>query len=116
MSSHALVQAALDAHAPLVALVGQRIRPDLAEATDELPFIVFKRASLTRHAGMDGTVLGETETFEIDCWGGTRSLSISLSELVLDALDAAGLTAETALPDGIDPEQRDKCITLSLDI
>lgn len=116
MSSHALIQAALAAHPGLAALVGDRIRPDLARETDAFPFVVFKRSGLTRHTGLDGTVHGTTETFEIECWGGTRTVSVDVSEQALLALDAAHLSAEEAGPDGIDPEQLDRVTVLTVDV
>ena len=116
MSSHALVQAALDAHPGLAALVGTRIRPDLASETDDLPFVVFKRSALLRHTGLDGTVHGTTETFEIECWAVTRSASIEVAEQALLALDAARLDASEAGPDGIDPDFRDRVTVLTVDI
>lgn len=114
MSSHTLVQAALVAHGGLAALVGTRIRPDLARPEDDFPFVVFKRSGLTRHTGLDGTVHGTTETFDVECWGGTRAMSINVSEQALLALDAAHLPAEEAGPDGIDPEQLDRVTVLTV--
>lgn len=116
MSSHALIQTALAAHAGLAALVGTRIRADLSREGDAFPFVVFKRASLTRHTGLDGTVHGTSETFEVECWGGTRALSVDVSEQAALALDAAHLSAEEAGPDGIDPEMLDRVVVLTVDI
>lgn len=116
MSSHAAVQAALDAHAPLVAQVGARIWPDLAQEGAAYPLIVFKRTSLQRIKGLAGVTLGQIETFAIECWAHTRGESVALSELALDALDAAGLSAESAEPDGIDPELLDRVTVLSVEI
>ena len=116
MSSHNLVIAALEAHAPLMAATGGRIRSDLADASDDYPFIIVKRSRLERITGLDGTVYGTDETFEIECWAHTRSASVDVSELAFAALDAAGLVAETAQPDGIDPELLERVTVLSLDV
>lgn len=116
MSSHALVQAALDAHAPLVAVVGARIWPDLAKEGAPYPLVVFRRTRLERIIGLAGIVLGTDETFAVECWAHTRGDSVALSELVFAALDVAGLTAETAEPDGIDPELLDRVTVLAVEI
>ncbi|MEJ1935959.1 DUF3168 domain-containing protein [Nostoc sp. NIES-2111] len=116
MSSHALIQTALMSFPGLVALVGQRIRPDLARPEDDFPFVVFKRAALVRHKGLDGTVHGTTETFEIECWGSHRSQSVDVSEQALLALDAAHLDASDAGPDGVDPDQLDRVTVLTVEI
>lgn len=116
MSSHALIQAALDAHAGLAVLVGTRIYADLAPEGADFPFVIFKRSALLRHTGLDGTVHGTTETFEVECWAENRSRSVDVSEQALLALDAADLTADEAGPDGIDPELLDRVTVLTVDI
>lgn len=116
MSSHAIVQAALDAHAPLVAAVGTRIWPDLAKEGAPYPLVVFKRTGLTRITGLANVVLGTIETFAIECWAHTRGDSVALSELVFAALDAAGLSADNAEPDGIDPELLDRVTVIAVEI
>lgn len=114
MSAHALVQSALDAHAGLAALVGTRIRADLARPDDDLPFVVFKRADLDIVAGMDGSLLGQAETFEVECWGARRSEAVNVAEQTILALAAAHLTPEKGSPDGIDPEQLDRVVVLTV--
>lgn len=116
MSSHALIQAALDAAPALAALVGDRIRPDLAREGDAFPYIVFKRTSLQRHKGLDGTVLGTSEVFEVECWAVNRTDSAAVAEQALLALDAAQLDADEALPDGIDPEFLDRVTVIVVNI
>lgn len=116
MSSHALIQSALTSHPGLTALVGTRIRPDLARPEDAFPFVVFKRTALVRHKGLDGTVHGVTETFEIECWGEYRSQSVDVSEQALLALDAAQLDASEAGPDGVDPEMLERVTVLTVDV
>lgn len=116
MSSHALIQAALDGHAPLVAVVGPRIWPDLAREGAPYPLVVFKRTALERITGLANVVLGTNETFAVECWAHTRGDSVALSELVFAALDAAGLCADLAEPDGIDPELLDRVTVLTVEI
>lgn len=104
MSSHVLIKTALAGHPGLAALVGTRIRPDLADPDDNYPFVVFKRSGLQRITGFNGTVHGQIETFDIECWADSRSQSVDVFEQALQALDAAGLVAEEGEPDGMDPE------------
>lgn len=116
MSSHHLIKAALDGDAALVAAVGGRIRVDFAREDDAYPFVVFKRAGLEREKGLDGKVQAEKETFEIECWAGTRDASVAVSELAMAALDAADLDPEAAQADGVDPELRERVTVLSVEV
>lgn len=116
MSAHAELQAALDAWGPLVDLVGDRIRPDLARTTDAMPFVVFKRVNLKRELGLDGSVHAQVESFHVESWGEYRHVSVQVSEAVLDALQAAGLAPEDADPDSLDPETLDRANVVLVDI
>lgn len=116
MSSHHLIKAALEADAALVAAVGGRIRVDFAKEDDPYPFVVFKRSGLDREKGLDGKVQAEKETFEIECWAGTRDASVGVSELAMAALDGADLDPEEAQADGIDPELRDRVTVLTVEV
>lgn len=116
MSSHALIKSALSAHAGLAALVGTRIRADLGDPDDDYPFVVFKRSGLQRITGLDGSVHGQIETFEIECWADNRSQSVNVFEQALQALDAAGLVAEEGDADGIDPELLQRVTVARVDV
>jgi hypothetical protein len=116
MSSHLLVLQALQADPALVALVGGRIRVDFAEAGDAYPFVIIKRAGLDFVRGLGGQRLGQVETFEIECWGNTRSESVAVSEQANLALEAAQLYATQAQPDGVDPDLLARVTVLSVDI
>lgn len=116
MSSHHLIKAALESHAPLAAAVGGRIRVDFAKEDDAYPFVVFKRSALEREKGIDGKVQATKETFEVEAWAHTRDGSISISELAMAALDAADLDPEEGQPDGVDPELRDRVTVLTVEV
>lgn len=116
MSSHAIVLAALSAHPGLVALVGQKVRVDFADETDTEPFVVIKRAGLEFIRGMLGDRLGENETFEVECWGKSRSQAIDVSEQAALALEAANLPPDRVEPDGTDPELLTRVAVLSVQI
>jgi hypothetical protein len=116
MSSHLLVMQALQADPALVALVGDRIRVDFAEVGDAYPFVIVKRAGLDFIRGLGGIRLGTVETFEVDCWGNTRSESVAVSEQANLALEAAQLYATQAQPDGVDPDLLARVTVLSVEI
>ena len=116
MSSHELVKTALLAHPGLAALVAGRIRVDYAKESDAYPFVVFKRAGLDIHRGIDGSRHGQTETYEIECWADTRSQSVDVSEQAIAALEAAQLYPEQVQADGVDPELLARVTVLSVEI
>lgn len=116
MSSHALIKAALDGHAGLAALVGARIRADLALGTDDYPFVIFKRASLEHIRGLDNSLHGTLEVFDVECWAGTRSASVDVSEQAMLALAAADLPVDNVDPDGIDPALLERVIVLRVEV
>lgn len=116
MSSHALIKAALDAHPGLAALVGTRIRADLARETDDYPFVVFKREGLQHERGLDGSLHATRETFAIECWAHQRSLSVDVAEQSMAALAAAALPVEIVEADGIDPELLERVIVVSVEV
>lgn len=116
MSSHALIKTALAGHAGLAAFVGTRIRADLASESDDYPFVIFKRSALEHIRGLDNTLHGTQETFEIECWAGTRSATVDVSEQAMLALAAADLPVDTADPDGIDPALLERVIVLRVEV
>jgi hypothetical protein len=110
------LRAALLAYAPLVALVGQRIRSDLAKEGDTPPVVIFRRFAIAKEYGLDNTVLATRETFQIECWGETRDKSSDVAELVIDALAAADLPIEESDPDSLDPNTALRAVVLNVDI
>lgn len=110
------LRAALVAHAPLTALVGHRVRADLANADDADPFVVFKRVSFEKITGLDGTVHARRDTFQIECWGKTRSQSSEVADLADAALRAADLDPDQSDPDAIDPEIGARAVVLNVDL
>lgn len=116
MSSHALIKTALEAHAALAALVGTRIRPDLAQADDDYPFVIFKRSDLDISYHLNGSISTKREVFEVECWGRSRSEAINVFEQALGALLAAELEPERGEPDGIDPELLERVNVITVDV
>ncbi|MCR5864652.1 DUF3168 domain-containing protein [Aquincola sp. J276] len=106
----------LASYAPLTALCGDRIRVDLAREEDDYPFIVFKRVSFQRITGLDGSVHARRDTFQVECWAGSRAASSALAELADEALRAGELDPDESDPDSIDPEIGARAVVLNVDM
>ena len=102
-SREILRQALLD-HAPLATVIGQRARFDMARQGDDYPLVVMRQTGNEPIRGLDESLLGRRETFQVESWGTTREQSDQVHRLVEDALEAAALAPDPASPDGIDPE------------
>lgn len=110
------LRAVLTGHAPLVARVGSRIRSDIAAPGDVLPLIVFQRVSVAPEYNLGNEVVATRSTFQVECWGNTRSESSDVAELVIAALAAADLPIDPSDPDALDPETAQRAVVLNLDI
>lgn len=107
---------ALTGHAPLTALVAQRIRPDKAQDSDAFPFVVYRRQSFEPLQGLDGTLFGTRHSMQIECWAETRAQSLSVADEAMAALLAADLPVEVSEPDGYDPQLGVLAVTLNVDV
>lgn len=104
MSAADDLRTTLLAHAPLVALVGQRVRQDMGAEKDAFPFVVFRQTADEPERGLDGSLHARREIFQVESWGETRAASATVHRLVEDALSAAGLWPTAADPDALDPD------------
>lgn len=106
MDAKATLRAALLAHAPLVALVGQRIFPDGIEETADLPAGVLTVTGTEPIRSIDGTRHGAWVNLSLQFWAATRTTADACAaaaedaaaladHIVLDIADAADL--ETGL-------------------
>ena len=108
MSAEADLRAALLAHAPLLSAVpAARIAIDAVAPGEAKPYIAFALQAHNPAFGLNNTLLGATDSIDIQCVGGSpdtegRSTAIAVRELVKDALLAAGHTwaATAAAYDG----------------
>lgn len=98
------LRAALIAHAPLVAQIGQRARFDMAGQKDDYPFVVLRQTVNEPIRGLDGSLHARREVYQVESWGETREQSDLVHRLVEDALVAADLAPDAADPDGLDPD------------
>jgi hypothetical protein len=88
---------------PLATSAGDKVRPDMVDERDRVPFIIFRRTQVERIYGLDNTVLATREDFDIECWGDTPSKAQDLEAEVVAALAAAGIPVNPNDPDGNDP-------------
>lgn len=116
MSAAEDLRAALVASAPLVALVGQRMRTDAAEQADAFPYVVFRRKTVQREFSLDNTLLAAREVFEIECWAERRLAAVEIEEAVVTALLAAGLVPDDNDPDALDPEVDLRCAIVNVSL
>lgn len=113
MSAKSELYAALNADAPLAALVGERIYPDAVPQGDALPAVVYT-AQVTPEYGLDSSVLAERTVFTIGCWGATRGSADAVADAVKAVLASLDLTL-AGPQDGYDPEVGAYSATLEVD-
>ena len=84
------LQSTLLAAAPLTALVGTRVRMDLAEESDATPYVVCMRDD----TGPMHTLIDQIENpdvvFELHCWADTRLAAETLAAAAKTAVQNAG--------------------------
>lgn len=116
MTGGEIIRAALTAGSPLPTAAGTKVRQDAADQDDTFPFIIFRRADVTRLRGLDGSLHTTKETFHVECWGENRAESDALEAQALAALHAAGQYPDGNDPDGIDPEVKVRAAVFLVDI
>jgi hypothetical protein len=82
------------------------VRQDVADENDEAPFIIFRRVAVDRDVSLDGTLMGVTETYHIECWGDNREQEMVMENTVVDLLLAAGWPPRSNDTDGFDPTMK----------
>ncbi len=84
--------AALAAHAPLVALVGDRIAQDALPPGEVYPVVVYS----VRHdytAGLKGVQLADQASIAVQCWGETGESASATADAVQAAVAAVASSA-----------------------
>jgi hypothetical protein len=104
MSAAEDLRAALVAHAPLVSLVGARVREDAGDENDTYPYIIFRQTGNEPIRGLDGSLHARVETFQVESWGTTRAQSMQVHALVEEALMEADIECDPADANELDPE------------
>ena len=86
MSLDTDLRAALATNAGVTALVGSAIVSDRMEEGTPRPFVVFSRVGTEYQHGLDGSVLGERATFDVQCWADTRASAEAVANAVCAVL------------------------------
>jgi hypothetical protein len=86
MSYEADIYAALQASAPVTAMVGTRIYPDFAPATAVAPFVVYQTVSTDGTTTHDGGMAVVLPLVQFTAWATTRPQANSLSAKIRAAL------------------------------
>lgn len=117
MSVETDFRAVLASHAPLTALVGQRIAANAVPKGSAFPLVVFA----SNHAptlGLDGTVLGNQVGLQVQCWGETAAQADQVADAVVSALLTAPLDAGATVIDrstAFDPDISKDGTTLAVE-
>lgn len=85
MSAELDLQTLLAGNTGVTSLVGGRIGADRAEQDWGRPFVIYTRTDTERFKTLDGTVVDEKVTFDVQCWADTRAEA----EACADACTAA---------------------------
>ena len=91
MSASTDLRALLLADATLVGLVSQRISADRIEQNAIRPFVVFARTAHARDKTLDGTVVSDMSTFDVQVWADTRAACESVAEAIRRVIEAADM-------------------------
>jgi hypothetical protein len=117
MSIEADFRAVLAAHAPLVALVQQRIVANAAPKGAPFPLVTFA-SNHNPTLGLDGTVLGNQCTLQVQCWGDTAAQADAVADAVAAAVATAPRDAGATVLDRItsfDPDISKDGTTLTVE-
>jgi hypothetical protein len=88
MSVETNFRAVLAAYAPLVALVGSRIAQDAVPEGATPPLVVYA-CTHNRTLGLNGTLLADACTLQVQCWAGTGALAADVADAVIAAIATA---------------------------
>ncbi len=103
MSAESTLYGYLSGHAALVALVGDRIYPDVMPEGTAFPAIVFARTGTEPTYSLAGALMCEDVSFVVGVWGTTRDSADDVADAIVAALHANG-ERMTAREPAFDPE------------
>lgn len=95
---------------------GDRVHIDSAVDGEKYPVIVGHRVAVKRDYGLDNTLLEHKETYQLECWGETRSKSDELADQVAQILETNGFPLDDNAPDGLDPVVDVRCVVLYVSV
>ena len=108
------IRAALTAG--LGTMAGSRVRQDMADERDELPFIIFRRFGYKYETGLLGPPMAMQEVMHIECWADTRAQTDAMEAQVVAALLAANLFPLGGDTDGTDADVKVRAGTIMVDV
>ena len=97
MSYQSDLYTALTGNAPLAAVVGTRIFPDVADQTTADPYIVYYISSTSGETTHDGNRTIEFPQITLTVWAKTKALAISTSVLLDTILDGNTLAGSSEM-------------------
>lgn len=89
MSAHTDLRALLLADSVVASLVGTRISADRIEQNATRPFVAYRRTSHVREKTLDGTVVSDMSTFDVQVWADTRAACQAVAEAIQRVIEAA---------------------------
>lgn len=113
MSAETDLQALLEAHTGLSALVSDRIAENAVPQGEARPYVVYS-SKRTPEFGLDNTVLATNTQFRIECWADDAADAHAVADQVEVALAADG-TVCTSRITGQDPELGLDAVILTAD-
>ncbi len=103
MSIETDLHAALTSYAPLAAIAGSRIALNGMAQGQPAPFVVFS-TSHARDVGLDGTVLADDVSIELQCWAADPVQASALADSVEAALRTNTVAVPLSRATGRDPD------------
>ncbi len=87
MSVEAALYAELTGNAGVAALVADRVYPDVAPSSADLPRLTYQRISTGRHPHLAGASGLVSPRFQVICWASSRASAGVVADAVREALD-----------------------------
>lgn len=91
----------LSTYAPVVALVGTRIYPEMAPASAPFPYVVVQEISVESHYHLDGASGTHDTLVQVDCWALSSLASKTLARTIRLGLDGLSAAWDTLEIDGV---------------
>jgi len=116
MSIETDFRALLAGHTPLTALVSTRIALNAVPESSAFPLVVFA-ANHDRQNGLDGTLLYDAATLDVQCWAETAAAADAVADAVIAAVATAPVARSatvTSRATTFDPELGADGTTLSV--
>ena len=92
MTPEKKLQSTLLTHTATAALVGTRVRMDMAEEADAMPYVVLMRDETAQMHTLGSVIDNPAVVFEVHCWAATRADAETLAGSVRLAVQAASMS------------------------